>query len=176
MRMQKITPTYVNQGFDVQPFVDDKIKIASAMLYNEYNLILEKGVKEEELNVFNLNDNGVKFPEDSLFTSNESIKNKPEMVKKFVAATVKGWNYAVKNVDETVGIVMKEAEIAGVETSKDHQMKMMNVIAKQIVDNNGNVTGNLSESDFNFVYDSLKENKLLGDKEVSYSTFFNSTK
>jgi len=46
---------------------------------------------------------GIDFYGDSLFTTEETIENNPEMVEHFVAATRKGWEYALNHVEEVAG-------------------------------------------------------------------------
>jgi ABC-type nitrate/sulfonate/bicarbonate transport system substrate-binding protein len=44
-----------------------------------------------------------------IVTNENHIKNQPELVKKFMAATAKGYNYAIKNPKEAAGILEKSA-------------------------------------------------------------------
>src|SRR5215218_8023977 len=43
--------TVIKQGFEMDSFVNGQLDAASAMTYNEYNVVLEAGVKPDELNV-----------------------------------------------------------------------------------------------------------------------------
>ncbi|HPO48861.1 MAG TPA: ABC transporter substrate-binding protein [Spirochaetota bacterium] len=174
MNINNIVPAYVKMGFDVQPFIDDNFEsageITSAMLYNEYNLILGKGLKESDLIIFNPADYGANFPEDGIYTSKNMLKNNPDLVKKFVNASIQGWKYAVDNPDETVEILMKNKS-----TDKNHQLKMLKTISSSIKVG-GNISPLLNKKDYDFVYKTLKENGVLGKKEINFNEFYNEIK
>lgn len=66
--------------------------------------------KEKGLDLITIDpkDHGFEFyGGDILFTSKSVIKDKPEMVRKFYEATIKGWKYAFENIDETVDLIYK---------------------------------------------------------------------
>ena len=170
MSINSIQPTYIKIGFDVQPFVEDKYDLAgeitSAMLYNEYNQILSKGIKEANLLVFNPADYGANFPEDGIYASKDMVKAKPETVKKFILASVEGWKYSFENPSETADILLKNGAI-----DKNHQIKMLNSIAISVKKGN-NISTILEKKDFDFVLKTLKDSQLLGKKELKYNDFF----
>ena len=98
----------LKQGFSVDPLLKDQAACISAMLYNEYWQIMDAGLKEKELTTFFFEDQGVALLEDGLYVMESRLKD-PAYVKrmgKFLRATIKGWNYAVKNVDESARIVV----------------------------------------------------------------------
>jgi NitT/TauT family transport system substrate-binding protein len=105
------------------------------MTYNEYWQVIEAGVPEKELIAFKYEDQGVATLEDGLYTLEASLKD-PKMVDKlarFVKASMKGWDYAIKNQKEAVEIVL-ENDASGAQTEK-HQTTMMSEIAKLIEGN-----------------------------------------
>lgn len=164
-------PIFIKEGFDMQPFVDgnyDAIgEVVSAMLYNEYNQIISKGVKEEDLLVFNPADYRANFPEDGIYCSPRLLSDNPDMIKKFVKATLKGWNYAVKNHGETVTVLMNNGA-----QDKNHQLNMIKVITNNILRDNKKVEATLSKKEFTFVQKALADNNLLGKKSISYNDFY----
>lgn len=62
-------------------------------------------------------DYGIKTTSDSLFTSEKIIKENPDLVRRFVEATLKGWAYALVNKEEALDIVMK----VNPELDREHQ-------------------------------------------------------
>ena len=42
-----------------------------------------------------------------IIANNDTLENKPEMVEKFLAATEKGYEYAIENPDESAEILLK---------------------------------------------------------------------
>jgi NitT/TauT family transport system substrate-binding protein len=60
-----------------------------------YQIQLEQ--QGAELDNFPFADNGVPTVSTSMFASNEFIKNNPDVLRKFIAASLKGWEFAQKN-------------------------------------------------------------------------------
>lgn len=52
-------------------------------------------------------DSGINIVDYGVVASNAMLAAKPDLVKRFLAATVKSWDYAVKNVDEAVAAGQK---------------------------------------------------------------------
>src|SRR5438552_7540160 len=91
--------TVIKQGFEMDSFLNDKLDAASAMVYNEYNVVLEAGVKPDDLNVINYNNEGVGMLEDHVFTTEQNVQNKHDILVRFQAASASGWIDAVQNPD-----------------------------------------------------------------------------
>ncbi len=123
--------TVIKQGFDMDSFLNGQLDAASAMTYNEYQVVLEAGIKAEDLNVINYTTEGVGMLEDHLFVTEDTLKTKKEMLAKFAAASQKGWQDAVKDQAFAVDAVMKRADKAT--TNRDHQVRMMAEVAKLIM-------------------------------------------
>lgn len=70
-----------------------------------YQIQLE--MQGAELDVLPFADNGVPTVSTSMFASNDFIKQNPEVLKKFVAASLKGWSYAIDNPDKAIQHVKK---------------------------------------------------------------------
>lgn len=119
--------TVIKQGFDMDSFLNGQLDAASAMTYNEYNVVLEAGVKAEELNVIDYNAEGVGMLEDMVFATEDTVKNKKDVLAKFLAASQKGWIDAIKDPNYAVDAVMKRADPKT--TSRDHQLAMMKAVA-----------------------------------------------
>ena len=102
--------TVIKQGFTMDPFLAGQMDAASAMTYNEYQIVLESGVKAEDLNVINYTTEGVGMLEDNLFASEDMVKAKPDLVQRFVRASIKGWQGAIDDQPFAVTAVMKYAE------------------------------------------------------------------
>jgi NitT/TauT family transport system substrate-binding protein len=165
-------PVFVGQDFTMDQFLNDEIDVASAMMYNEYLMVLKSGIKEEDLNVFHLGDYGIKCPEDGIYTSEKNITSNPEMVKSVVKATLKGWNYALNNKEEALEIVEKAATEIGNEIDMAHQKDMLNIIADMMVNDKGEMTDLLNKEDYDGVKKALKDQNLLGTKDLSYEEFY----
>ena len=88
--------------------------------------------RADQLLVFKYQDQGVATLEDGLYATEKSLAD-PKMADKlarFVKASVKGWDYAVKNQAEAVKIVLKN-DASGAQ-KEAHQARMMGEIAKLV--------------------------------------------
>ncbi len=116
----------VSQGWSMGLFEKGEVDVASAMIYNEYYKVIETGVKQEDLYVIDYQDYQLDFPGDALFTSLRMVQENPELCRKMVRASLRGWEYAFANPEEAVNIVLKHDK-GGVQ-SFDHQLKMLTEI------------------------------------------------
>ncbi len=98
----------LKQGFNVDPLLQNQAACISTMIYNEYWQVVDAGVKESELVTFFYEDQGVASLEDGLYVLESKLKD-PAFVErsaKFVRATLKGWNDAVKDPAGAAKIVV----------------------------------------------------------------------
>jgi NitT/TauT family transport system substrate-binding protein len=121
----------IKQGFTMDPFLAGQMEAASAMTYNEYQIVLESGVNPDDLNVIRYNDQGVGMLEDNLFASEDMVSNKPDLVQRFVRASLKGWQSAIDDQAGAVDTVMRYVEPGS--TTADHQTRMMAEVAKLVM-------------------------------------------
>ncbi|MEM8541399.1 MAG: ABC transporter substrate-binding protein [Pseudomonadota bacterium] len=122
--------TVLKQGFNVDPIIQKQADCVSTMTYNEYWQVIDAGFSPDDLVVFNYTDQGVATLEDGLYTTDENLAD-PEMADKlarFVAASMKGWDYARENPDEAADIVL-ENDASGAQTEA-HQRRMMGEVNK----------------------------------------------
>ena len=69
---------------------------------------------------------GIDFYGDNLFTTERQLKLKPEMVKKFREASLKGWEYAMKHQEELVQLIHSRY-------SQRHSLEHLRFEARQMV-------------------------------------------
>ena len=122
----------LKQGFNVDPLLQKQADCISTMTYNEYWQLIEASMKADELIVFKYEDQGVATLEDGLYALEKSIAD-PRMADKlarFLKASMKGWDYAIKHQDEAVKIVL-DNDASGAQT-KGHQVTQMQEIAKLV--------------------------------------------
>lgn len=161
----------VSQGFSMDPFLNNELDVASAMIYNEYHVVLESGVSPEDINIIDYADYGLDMPGDVLFTSQKMITDRPELVEGMVRATLRGWQYAIENPAEAVDIVLKYDE-TGLQT-REHQLAMMSEIADLVQVTNVRPIGFTDESDINRVIDTLYNYGVLTELLPSTSVYNN---
>lgn len=118
----------LKQGFNVDPLLQNQAACISTMIYNEYWQVVDAGVKESDLVTFFYEDQGVASLEDGLYVLESSLKDKAFVAKmgKFLKATFKGWNEAVKNPEEAAKIVVAQ-DSSGSATVAVQKRQMENV-------------------------------------------------
>lgn len=115
----------IRQDWNIEQILNDEIDLASAMTYNEL-LLFDK----EDLNIIDYKDYGIIFPGQSIFTSKEFYNENKEICKKFVRASLKGWEYAIKNPKEASEIVLKYDKENRL--NAEHELKQIKEIIKLI--------------------------------------------
>ncbi|WP_248283767.1 ABC transporter substrate-binding protein [Ureibacillus chungkukjangi] len=74
--------SFVKQAFTMDQFLSGDLDAASAMTYNEYHVVLESGVLASDLNIIDMNDEGVAMLEDNLFANKEWLEENKETAAK----------------------------------------------------------------------------------------------
>lgn len=160
----------VPQGWSMDAFLKGSIDVASAMAYNEYQVVLESGIKPEDLNIIDYGAYGLDFPGDTLFTSRKMTEEKPDLCRRMVRASLKGWLYAIEHPDEAVEIVLKN-DTGGIQT-REHQLVMMQEIAK-LVRVAGQPLGRTDGQTVLKMIETLKQCRILGEKIRPEAIFTN---
>lgn len=104
--------------FDITPLLAGAVDVWPGYLINEVLAAREKGF---DVNVVSPPDYGIDLYADTLFTTEKMLKEKPEIVRKFVVATLKGWSSAIAAPEEAAQITVKY----GTKLTYDHELAMM---------------------------------------------------
>ncbi len=118
--------SYLNRllGIDVRVFethaamemlVLGAVDIILGSMEREYIDLYFSGFDHDELSIVKLNDIGLDIVEEGLYTSNEDLRAKTELFKKFINATIEGWKYAKRETEKAALII--------VDYLKQHKMK-----------------------------------------------------
>lgn len=119
----------VQQDYTMNQLLNDEIDAASAMIYNEYGLLLESGLTEADLHYFDMNEEGVAMLEDCLFVSTEWIAENEDLYVRFLRASIKGWADACAD-PAAAGQIVFDVDNS---VSLEHQIYMAEEIAKLTV-------------------------------------------
>ena len=127
--------TVLKQGFNVDPLLQKQADCISTMTYNEYWQVIDAGLTPDDLVVFKYEDQGVATLEDGIYVLEESLADEAMVDKlaRFLAASIKGWEYAAEHPDEAADTVLEYDE-TGAQTEK-HQRRMMGEINKLVEGN-----------------------------------------
>jgi len=154
--------TIVPQYDTMNLFLRGGVEAASAMWYNEYHLLLLAGLNPEELTTFLLAEYGFNFPEDGLYCREELARSRPDLCRRFVRASLKGWEYAFTHPEVALDIVMAQAEEAHGATNRVHQRWMLARLRDLMVPPGATrPTGQLQEGDYHRVAAELQKHALI---------------
>jgi len=97
----------INQKWDMSQFYEDEVDVVTAMVYNELLQVYRKGYRPQDLDIFYYSDYGLDFPGHCIFTSRAYYDNNRDTCRKFILATIKGWEYSLAHPEEAVRIILK---------------------------------------------------------------------
>ena len=162
----------IRQSYSVNLFLRDGVDVASAMWYNEYHTILNSGLNPDELTTFFFHKHGLNFPEDGIYTLEETLQKDPGICNAFVRASLEGWSYAFAHPEEALAVVMKNLKKEHIPATLVHQKWMLERMKDLIVPEDIHIPmGRLDEEDYERVAKGLHDNGLI--KEIpDFSSFY----
>jgi len=98
----------VDFTFDYQPFYDGEVDILAVFAAGSYLDVVRDGV---EVNKFWPDDYGVHWYSDSIVVTDRMIEQNPDLIERFLRATIQGMEYMIAHPDEAVEITMRYAEV-----------------------------------------------------------------
>ncbi len=90
---------------DISVLVDSETEAYHGYITNEPYFLQQQNIPFIS---FQPRDYGIDFYGDTLITTERIIENHPQMVDKFVKATLKGWEYAIKHPEAIVELILRE--------------------------------------------------------------------
>lgn len=120
----------LQEDYTMDQLTKGEFAASSAMTYNELKLVLDAGYTMDDLNIIDMNDEGVGMLEDCIITNEEWAKENKDTLVKFLRASIKGWQDACKDTDAAAEYV---TEVAGDGSSLEHQKYMASEVAKLVV-------------------------------------------
>ena len=97
----------VNLGTDLRPFYSGQVQVWNAYIYNEVLMAQSQGYK---VNIIYPDDYGIHFYSDTLYSTDKYITANPDLVLRFLRATLKGWTYAVEHPSEVGALVVNPCQ------------------------------------------------------------------
>jgi NitT/TauT family transport system substrate-binding protein len=115
----------IEVGFGLKPLMSGMVDIRPAMIYNEVVLARHKGIP---LNVLWVPEHGVKLVGLGIATTEKMLKNDADAARRFVRASLKGYEHARKDpADAIKAVVQHKADHDAV-----YQRKVLNVILGKV--------------------------------------------
>ncbi|MEA2100091.1 MAG: ABC transporter substrate-binding protein [Campylobacterota bacterium] len=96
---------FIPTSYNIDDLIDKKCDISSSYVSNEPYELEKHNI---EYKLFTPAKYGVDFYGDVLFTSQKYLNNNPQTVKDFREASLKGWEYAFENVEETIKLIKEK--------------------------------------------------------------------
>jgi len=109
----------VNVGFDPRILTEGKVDVYPVFKSNEPYMIQQWGY---DLDLWDAGEYGVPSLGLTYVTSEETLQNEPEILRRFLSASLKGIQYAKDHPEEAVDIVL---QYTGPETDRDHMAFML---------------------------------------------------
>lgn len=91
-----------NHSFNIDDLINKKTDAMACFLSNETYILDKKNI---EYNILNPDDYSFDFYEGILYTSQKELLNNPSRVQNFNKASLKGWEYAFNNIEETAKLI-----------------------------------------------------------------------
>lgn len=147
-------------GFEqAKALLAEEVDVASLYRTNEVFDLEEKGVAYNLIapETYEFNTYG-----DVVIASESLIKNNPDLVRRFMQATVKGWEYALNHQDEAVDITLKYAN--KIYQGRAQQKFVLEKSAPLIKSAGSQKIGAMNFVYWNNLYNEMKKNNLLQNK------------
>ncbi len=92
-------------SFNIDDLINGTTDAMLSYTTNEPFFLQQKGI---EYNILSPSDYGFDFYSDILFTSRQLLRTRPELVRAFYEASIKGWLYAFDHIDESIDLILKK--------------------------------------------------------------------
>jgi len=101
----------VEQVPDAGDFLDRSLNCITAMSYNEYQTILESGIRHSDLFIVRFSEIDHGFLEDGLYTLSDQLDDpaRRQQLASLLSGLRAGWQYAAEHPEEALAITMRHA-------------------------------------------------------------------
>ncbi|MDM8551378.1 ABC transporter substrate-binding protein [Desulfobacterales bacterium HSG2] len=117
----------VKIGWDIQSFLDDRIDVRPGYMNSEPLSIKEKGY---EINIIPAFRHGYDFYSDVYFVTDTVIQKQPDMIRKFLDATLRGWKEAFNDLAGTAKLIVEKYYPEGSVKQQTESLKVFKFLAR----------------------------------------------
>ncbi len=146
IKLEPFDPEYVE-------FLNGNIDITPSYLTGGVSIIQEKGY---DLNIIFPSDYGIHFYSDILIANEDLISQNPDLVTRFLRATLSGWKDAIGDTESAIKTTLKYAKIK----DYDLQSTMMNSQVPLIHTGEDQI-GWMKDEEWQMMYEILLEQKII---------------
>lgn len=112
--------------FTIRPLIQEDVDILSGYATNEPLQAQEHGY---EVNIISTSDYGVSLPAQVIFTTEDMIKNNPDLVHRFIRASLKGYKVVVEDPEKGLLATLKVDETLNAEHQQNIVKAMISLVA-----------------------------------------------
>jgi len=106
LKNEGISPERIKKlehSYDLQDLINGKVEAISAYTINQPYYLDRANFNYQ---TYTPRSSGIDFYGDNLFTSERELKNHPDRVKAFRAASLRGWQYAMEHPEEVTSLIL----------------------------------------------------------------------
>lgn len=123
---------FIPHSYSLDEFLQNKVDAISVYLTSDVVNLKLKGI---EVNVINPVDYGIDFYGDAIFTAESQAKENRDRIKKFKAASSRGWKYALTHQDEIIDYILNLESVKQRKITKE-QLKLEAEQISKLIDAN----------------------------------------
>ncbi len=112
---------------NLQPFINDEIDVCQGYMSNELLTLRDQGHKVAYIPAFNY---GYDFYSSVCFVTDAMIQKQPELIRKFLEVSLRGWEEAFKNPATTAQVVVEKYYPEGSVPHETESLKILKFVAK----------------------------------------------
>lgn len=149
------------KGLSVDPTTRDNLFLLKKIDFNIASAVAQLPILEEKckckLNVMRFSDYGLNLMSNGIVVSDGLIQDNPDLVKRFVAATVEATKKAIENPDHGVDVFMKYTKNAGLSRKVVADQWQQAIAVLHTKRTEGKALGVMDEHDWQETIDNLVE-------------------
>lgn len=153
--------------FGVEPLINGDVDVLGGWIINENVALGEAGY---ETNFILLSDYAIDSYDTLIFTTEDMVNNRPDVVERFLRATLLGWQDVISNADQAAKITVKY----GTDLVQEEQLRRLEAFIP-LMSSAGSRTGLMSAEVWDFNYQLLLDGGLLEapvDVQSAYTLSF----
>lgn len=111
--------------FTLEALINDEIDVIPIFIDNEAVALTQQG---HDINIILASDYGIETYENLIFTTESMIQDNPDLVLRFLRATLRGYTYAVQNPDAVAALGLTYDSALDLETQKASMGRLLPLI------------------------------------------------
>ena len=132
LRRYGVKADIIPQYYTLALFLRHGVDACCAMRYNEYQILQQSGVRDDEISVFDFYALGMDLPEDGLYAGARLWREHPDLCERFARASMQGWEFARLHPEQTLDVVMRRVRAAKLPVNRAHMSWMLKVMLESI--------------------------------------------